>query len=76
MIRFLHELFTRFGVVNCVVIDNGTQFTSSEFKDFYRTYQVDHITTPQYQPRSNGQAESFVDTLKNGFKKVHRWIEH
>ena len=31
-IGFLHELFARFGVVT----DSGTQFTSSEFRDFAR----------------------------------------
>ena len=54
-IGFLFELFARFGVVDYVVTDNDTQFTSSEFRDFCKTYQVDHITTPQYHPRSNCQ---------------------
>ena len=66
----LHELFAHFGVVDCVVTDNVMQFPSSEFRDFCNTYQVDHITTLQYHPRSNGQAESFVDTLKRGLKKA------
>ena len=59
-----------FGVVDCVVTDNGSQFTSSELRDFCKTYQVDHITTPQYHPRPNGQAESFMDTLKRALKKA------
>ena len=70
MIGFLHELFARFGVVDCVVMDNATQFTSNELEHFCDTYQVKHITTPQYHPRSNGQAERFVDTLKRALRKA------
>ena len=33
-IGFLHELFVQFGVVDCVVSDNGSQFTSVDFKEF------------------------------------------
>ena len=69
-IVFLHELFARFGVPDFVVSDNGTQFTSAEFKDFCNTFQVQHVTTPQYHPRSNGQVERFVDTLKRAPEKA------
>ena len=38
-INFLHELFATFGVVDCLVFDNGTQFTSGDVKDFF----LDHF---------------------------------
>ena len=69
-IKFLHELFARFGVVDTIVSDNASQFTSREFKDFCEAYQIEHITTAPYHPRSNGLAERFVDTLKRALKKV------
>ena len=59
MIGFLHELFDRFGVVDCVVTDNATQFTSNEFK---QSGEALHDSTI---PRSNGQAERFVDTMNS-----------
>ena len=55
-IGFLHELFAWFGVV--------------EFKEFCEIFQIKHITTPQYHPRSNSQAEHFVDMLKRALKKA------
>ena len=61
---FLHELFARLGVVDFVVSDNGSQFTSVEFKEFCEIFQIKHITTSQYHPRSNGQAERFVAVKK------------
>ena len=72
-IVFPHELFARFGVVDCVVSDNGSQFTSVEFEEFCEIFQIKHITTPRYHPRSNGQAECFVDTLKLALKKSIRY---
>ena len=42
----------------------------SNSKRFCEIFQIKHITTPQYQPRSNGQAERFVDTLKRALKKT------
>ena len=61
VINFLHELIARFGFA---VSDNGTQFTSREFKDFCRILVVEHVTIAPYHPRSNGQVEHFVDRFK------------
>ena len=69
-ITFLHELFARFGVVDCLVSDNGTQFTSFDFNEFCDTFLIKHKTTPPYHPRSNGLVESFLDTLKRALTKA------
>ena len=70
-IGVLNELFSRFGVPKAIVSDNGTQFTGKDFKDFCRSLSIEHITTSPYHPRSNGQAERFVDTFKRAVKKNH-----
>ena len=63
-------LFTKFGVVDTIESENGSQFILRELKDFCESYQIDHITTTPFHLRSNGQAEQFVDTLKRALKKV------
>ena len=45
-IGFLHELFAWLSVGDCVVSDNGSQFTSVKFKEFCEIFQIKHITTP------------------------------
>lgn len=65
----LNKLFSQFGVPKTLVTDNRTQFTSREFKDFCSSLSTDHVTTSIYHPRSNGQAERFVDTFKRALRK-------
>lgn len=66
----LRQLFSRFGVPDILVSDNGTQFTSSIFSDFCNRFGVKHVRSPPYHPQSNGQAERFVDTFKRALLKA------
>ena len=68
-VRKLRQLFSRFGVPEQVVSDNGTQFTSSIFSEFCQQNGIRHIRTPPFHPQSNGQVERFVGTFKNALKK-------
>ena len=72
IIRFLHELFARFGIPDTIVLDNETQFMEKEFKDFCKAFLIVYITTAPYHLQSNGQVERFVDTFKQALKKF-RW---
>ena len=49
-VNFLNEIFSRFGVPEMIVFDNGTQFPLSEFAKFCKCYSIEHITTPVYHP--------------------------
>ena len=69
-IRALNEMFSWLGVPNTIVNDNGTMFIRSEFKVYCDSLAIKHITTPMYNPWSNGQAERFVDTFKRALKKA------
>ena len=47
VIKHLKEIFTEIGVPRCIVSDGGTQFTSQEFQDFSRRWDIQHrITSP------------------------------
>ena len=70
VIKILKEIFTAVGIPKCIVSDGGTQFTSQEFKDFMRDWQINHRITSPTNAQSNGQAERFEQTVKNSLMKV------
>ena len=52
-----------------IVLDNGSQFVSSDFKFFKKNHNILHILTPPYYPQSNGQVKRFIQSLKSVIKK-------
>ena len=63
-IEKLREMFARYGIPQQLVSDNGPQFTLQEFSNFANTNGIKHTLVAPYHPRSNGQAERFVQTFK------------
>lgn len=61
----LRKLFCRYGLIDILVSDNGTQFTSDEFQQFLKKNSIEHVLTAPGHPETNGQAENFVKTFKN-----------
>ena len=74
-IKALDKVFSCFGVPNTVISDKRTMFTGKEFSDYCYSLAIKHITTPAYNPRSNGQAERFVDLFKSALKKKNHRFE-
>ncbi|CAK1597910.1 unnamed protein product [Parnassius mnemosyne] len=68
VIEKMYEFMSRFGIPQTIVSDNGTAFTSQEFKRFCEVNGISHVTSPPYHPASNGQAESYVKIVKKGIK--------
>ncbi|XP_011860169.1 PREDICTED: uncharacterized protein K02A2.6-like [Vollenhovia emeryi] len=70
-IAILDKLFAAHGVPVIIVSDNGPQFTAAEFKTFLQTTGVKfHKLTAPYYPATNGQAERYVQTVKDALNAM------
>ena len=73
VIKFLKAQFSRHGIPEVLVTDNGPQFVSGEFSEFATQWEFQHVTSSPYHPKSNGKAESAVKVVKSRlFKKAQR----
>ena len=70
VITSLKSQFARHGIPNIVRSDNGSQFSSSDFKTFSQEWDFEHITSSPYHARSNGKVEKAVNTAKRILKKA------
>ena len=69
-IEKLRITFANYGLPRKVVTDNGSSFTSEEFRTFMSENGIVHVTSAPYHPSSNGLAERAVQTFKNGIKRT------
>ena len=70
LIQFFKEQFSRHGIPDVLMTDNGPQYTSREFTDFTQEWEFKHISSSPHHSRSNGKAESAVKVVKSIFKKA------
>jgi transposase InsO family protein len=71
-----------------VVTDNGAQFTSKDFKQLIRHFELEHIRIRTYHPESNGVLERFHRTTREEIAEedlvnlarareiIARWVKH
>ncbi|XP_058448351.1 uncharacterized protein K02A2.6-like [Malaya genurostris] len=69
-LTMFREIFSRHGMPETLITDNGTQFTSENFESYCTNNGILHLKTPPYHPQSNGLAERFVDTFKRTLRKI------
>ena len=60
----LTELFSRYGICDTLVSDNGATFVSEKFQKFLKINGIVHKTTSVYEPSTNGLAERMVQSFK------------
>ena len=67
-IKTLWIIFANHGLPRKVVTDNGTSFTSAEFRSFMSDNGIVYGTTSPYHPSSNRLAEHAMQKFKNSLK--------
>ena len=70
-IEKLQDIFVILGLSEIILSDNGPQFTAQQFGEYCTSRGIKNITTPPYDPKSNGEAERLVGIFKTYMKKAH-----
>ena len=69
VIAALKSIFSRYGIPETLVSDNGPQYSSQEFAEFGSQYGFTHCTSSPHFPQGNGHAERMVKTVKQLLKE-------
>ncbi|GJS07975.1 reverse transcriptase domain-containing protein [Tanacetum coccineum] len=57
VVKFLRQLFTRFGVPKALISNRGTHFCNSQLEKALQRYGMTHKLSMAYHPQSNGQTK-------------------
>jgi transposase InsO family protein len=70
MVEFVKEhIIYRFGIPQTITTDQGTQFTSSEFREFAESMGIKLLNSSPYFAQANGQAEASNNIMINIIQK-------
>ena len=70
VISNMKKMFSRHGIPKEIFSDGGPQYKAASFKKFCRDWDIEHNRSSPHYPQSNGQAERFVQTVKNTLLKA------
>ena len=68
----LKAQFTRHGIPNQIVSDNGPQFALTNFRCFSQKWDFEHYTISLHHSKANGMAKSAVKSAKRLFSKTKK----
>jgi hypothetical protein len=83
-INFIKSIVFRFGVPHSIIIDNGTNITSKEFKSYYEGLGIKLKFASVVHPKSNGKVKKASGLICNRIKKrllaplenaKHAWVD-
>nr|GEU29568.1 reverse transcriptase domain-containing protein [Tanacetum cinerariifolium] len=78
VVKFLKQLFSRFGTPRAIINDRGTQFCYDQFAKVLEKYGVMHRLSTSYHPQTSGQVEVSNRGLKRILERTvgdHRKVE-
>jgi hypothetical protein len=84
VINFIKSIVFRFGVPHSIITDNGTNFTSKEFKNYCESMGMKLKFASVAHPKTNGQVKKANGLICNGIKKrliaplekaKHAWVD-
>jgi hypothetical protein len=68
-INFIKSIVFHFGVPHNIITDNGTNFTSKEFKSYCESMGIKLKFTSVAHPKTNGQVKKANGLICNGIKR-------
>ncbi|GKC79231.1 reverse transcriptase domain-containing protein, partial [Tanacetum coccineum] len=66
VVKFLKQLFSRFGTPRAIISDRGTHFCNDQFSKVLQNYGVTHRLSTSYYPQTSGQ----VEVSNRGLKRI------
>lgn len=72
VIKKLKTHFSRHGIPEQLVTDNGPQFVSRDFLKFTKEWDFEHLTNSAHHNQANGKAESAVEEAKKIIMKCKK----
>jgi len=66
----IKSIFSRPGISEKVISDNGPQFSAQEFARFAKKWDFSHVTNSPTYPQWNGLAEKAVYTTEQLLRRV------
>lgn len=74
-IRVLQDIFAIVGCPKVIISDQGTSFTSNEFKNYVKSIGTKHVFNAVSTPRANGQIERYNRTILNSLASTNHGLD-
>ena len=68
----MKAVFSRHGIPDLLISDNGPQYQSHEMKQYSQAYGFMHVTSSPHYPQSNGEA---MERQNVQFKKLNDFLD-